>query len=480
MESTHEKRNPSSTFANLLKVALLVAFLVAAVLTAYLTFVNVRDLVTSWELTSLPGVSIHDATPTPGAEGEPPVVSGINTPLQPQDGPPAPEWDGAQRVTLLVMGLDYRDWQAGEGPPRTDTMILLTIDPINRTAGMLSIPRDLWVNIPGGYNYGRINTAYQLGEAFKLPGGGAQLAMDTVEELLGVPIDYYAQIDFGAFVQFIDEMGGVKVDVKEKISIDLLGDNNNKTLKPGVQVLPGEWALAYARARKTGGGDFDRAERQQQVIMAIRDRALEAENLPNLIAKSGVLYDQLSSGIHTNLTLDQAIKLGWLAAQIPDDKIKKGIIAPPDMVNFAVSPDGSQQVLKPITDKIRLLRDEIFTDTGPASPVTANMDPAEAMKAEGARVAVLNGSVTGGLAARTTDYLKSLGANVTTTDNAPAAKTYTEVTFYTAKPYTVRFLVTLMNIDRIRIYFRYDPNSPVDVSVTLGDDWARTNPMPAP
>jgi LCP family protein required for cell wall assembly len=90
--------------------------------------------------------------------------------------------------------------------------------------------------------------------------------MDTVEELLGVPIDYYAQIDFSAFVRFIDEIGGVKIDVPEKIVVDPLGDNNSKTLKPGRQTLPGDLALAYARARKTEGGDFDRAQRQQQVI----------------------------------------------------------------------------------------------------------------------------------------------------------------------------------------------------------------------
>ena len=84
----------------------------------------------------------------PDQEGAEPVNS-LTVPLDPELGPTPPPWDGTNRVSLLVMGLDYRDWQAGEGPPRTDTMILFTVDPINRTAGMLSIPRDLWVNIPG-------------------------------------------------------------------------------------------------------------------------------------------------------------------------------------------------------------------------------------------------------------------------------------------------------------------------------------------
>ena len=169
-------------------------------------------------------------------------------------------------------------------------MILLTLDPVTRTAGILSIPRDLWVAIPG-FKHGKINTAYYLGDAHKLPGGGPGLAVKTVEEFLGVPINFYAQVDFGVFVRFIDEIGGVKIDVPEEITVDLLGSGSStkKTLQPGVQVLPGEWALAYARARYTEGGDFDRAQRQQQVIMAIRDRIISFDMLPILISKADVL-----------------------------------------------------------------------------------------------------------------------------------------------------------------------------------------------
>lgn len=467
--------NEQESTINKLRVVLIVAFAIAAIMTAVLTYMVVRDLVTSWELTSLPGVSIQNTTPTPNEAG---IIVDANTPLQPPSGPTPPPWDGAERVTLLFMGLDYRDWAAGEGPPRTDTMILFTIDPINRTAGILSIPRDLWVNIPGTNNYGRINTAYQLGEAFELPGGGPGLAMETVESLLGVPIDYYAILDFNAFERFIDEIGGVKLNITEKIKVDPLGDNNTKTLKPGVQTLPGYLALAYARARKTEGGDFDRAQRQQQVIMGIRDRILSADMLPKLITKSGTLYNELSSGVTTNLSLDQAIKLAWLASQIPEENIKRGIIGPPDQVSLAVSPDGKQQVLKPITENIRLLRDEIFTLTGPTSPMGDAMSPEEQIKAEAARIAVLNGSYTPGLAARTTDYLKSLGFNVTVTDNAQNVTTYTEITFYNGKPYTVDYLVNLMNISPFRIRYYNDPTSEVDVEIILGDDWAANNPMP--
>jgi LCP family protein required for cell wall assembly len=458
-----------------LRIALLMGFGLVALLTAYLTFVTIRDFVASWAITNLPGVTVRDATPIPGSQNGTPVAN-LSAPPQPVGGPTPPPWDGANRVSLLVMGLDYRDWQAGEGPPRTDTMILLTIDPVNRTAGMLSIPRDLWVNIPG-YDYGRINTAYQLGEAYKLPGGGPQLASETVESLLGIKIDYYAQVDFGAFSRFIDEIGGVEVDVTEELKLDPLGDGNTKKLKPGHYNLPGNLALAYVRLRKTEGGDFDRSQRQQQVIMGIRKRILEYNMLPMLISKAPALYNEISSGVHTNLGLDQAIRLAWLAIQIPEENIKRGAIGT-GQVAFATSPDGTQQVLKPLTEKIRALRDEIFSDTASASPLASSTDITQLVKEENARVTVMNGSSVSGLAARTVDYLKSQGINVVETGNASQVSPTTQITFYNGKPYTLKFLVDLMKINKFRIRYASDPAVSADIVIILGDDWAQTNTMP--
>lgn len=451
---------------------LLGAFLVAAILTAVLTFTAVRDFFAAWEITSLPGVPVSsggDVTPQPNAAG---VIEDPALPLQPAGGPTPQPWDGASRVTVLLMGLDYRDWEAGSGAPRTDTMILATLDPLTQTAGLLSIPRDLWVNIPG-FEYGRINTAYSLGEQFQLPGGGPQLAKDTVKELLGVPVDYYAVIDFSAFERFVDEIGGVKIDIPETITVDPLGDNNTKKLKPGRQTLTGELALAYARLRKNAGDDFGRAERTRQVIMGIREQVLRANAVPMLIAKAPALYQEISAGIRTDLSLEQAIQLAWLAQQIKDDQIKQGGIAPPDMVLLAKTEEGDE-VLKPIFDQIRVLRDEIFA-TAPVSPLAGNLQPVDLMKAEAARISILNGSTTTGLAAQTTEYLQAQGANITETGNADQAYASTTVIDYTGKPYTLRYLVDLMQIQPNQIYSRYDPASTVDVVVLLGNDWAASD-----
>ncbi len=463
--------SPGWLSSNWLVVGLAVAFIVAIGITGYLTFLTVRGVVASWTFTDLPGISIsRNPTPSPGP------LTDFSLPLQPATGPTPQPWDGASRVTLLVMGLDYRDWEENQGAPRTDTMILFTIDPLSRTAGMLSIPRDLWVNIPG-FEPNKINTAYRFGEVYKLPGGGPGLAMGTVEGLIGVPISFYALIDFYAFEQFIDEIGGITVQVPEEIKVDPLGPGNTVVLEPGTQTLDGEVALAYARARNSEGGDFDRAQRQQQVVLAIRDQILQLELLPVLISKAPVLYQEIASGIVTNLTLDQALKLAVLAQQIEVQNIRRGVIGPPEHVTFGISPEGLD-ILRPVPDKIRLLRDDIFTSDILSSPAAVAEDPIELVIAENANISILNGTFTAGLAAQTTDYLEKLGIDIAVTDNAAEAFNQTTIIDYTGNPYTVQFLVDLMEISPNRIFSRFDPASQVDVEVSLGDDWATNNPMP--
>ena len=175
---------------------------VIAVALATLAFIFTRNFVAGWQITELPGVAVsYDEQGQPVASNDVPAPESVAIPEP--ELPPA--WDGGSRVTLLFIGLDERDWEVGAGAPRSDTMILFTIDPISKTAGMLSIPRDMWVNIPG-FGYSRINTAYSSGEGNKLPGGGPGLAVKTVEQFIGVPIQYYAQVDFKAFEEAIDSM----------------------------------------------------------------------------------------------------------------------------------------------------------------------------------------------------------------------------------------------------------------------------------
>ncbi len=437
-------------------------------------FVFVRGFVATWTLTTLPGVAITPSSPqkTPVAQAE---VTPTPNVVAPEARLPEP-WDGASRVNVLVLGLDYRDWEAGEDAPRSDTMLVLTIDPTTPSAGMLSIPRDMWVNIPG-FGYGKINTAYALGEMYKLPGGGPALAAKTVSEFLGIPIHYYAQIDFNAFVRFIDEIDGVKVQPTEDLSIDPIGYDYDVKLKAGeTYVLPGDLALAYVRTRESENGDVDRARRQQEVILSILNRILSYDMAPKLIAKAPTLYQELSAGIQTNMSLDDAIRLGLLVLNIPEENIKHGVIDF-SMVNLGTSPDGLY-IFKPIPDKIRELRDEIFTNTAARRPL-AQGSLEERVRAEAALLRAYNGTYVPGLAGATTEYLASFGLQMAEASNADQLYARTVLIDRRGNPYTLQYLMEIFNLQsKSQIVLEYDPAAEEDISIMLGDDWGYNNPMP--
>jgi anionic cell wall polymer biosynthesis LytR-Cps2A-Psr (LCP) family protein len=192
------------------------------------------------------------------------------------------------------------------------------------------------------------------------------LAIQTVQNLLGVDINYYAQVDFSAFENFINDIGGIEIDVPEEISVDPIGPHNTVILQPGVQLLDGPVALAYARNREVGA-DYARMDRQQQVVLAMRDRILSLDMLTNLITNAPSLYNDLRSGIHTNLSLQEAMSLAWTASQIPKENIHRGIIGANETTQ-SFSPDG-MDILQPDMDAVRAVRDEVFSTTSGVAPV---------------------------------------------------------------------------------------------------------------
>ena len=452
----------------------------------------VRGLITCWTITPLPGRPPSDcgtvtsgglSGPTINEEGTP-IANGEELPPPVANIPDSnlpPAWDGASRVTMLLIGLDYRDVEANQGPPRSDSMILFTIDPVAKTAGFLSIPRDMWVNIPG-FGYGRINMAYAQGEGNKLPGGGPELARKTVEQFIGVPIQYVAQVDFYTFVEFIDLIGGIDIHNDEDLRLDPIGAGKDKIRITccGMRHLNGERALAYARYRKGDEGDVGRARRQQKVIMGIREKVFRPENFPVLLGKAQQFYEEFSSGIKTNMPFDVGIQLGVLAKDIPLESIKHGVINY-KMVGLDSTTLGGADasVLKPLPDKIRELRDEIFTTTGAVSPMAASADPTALMQADSSRVRIVNGSFSPGLDVSTGNYLVSLGVPVTEVGTADRAYDSTVIVLYGPKLYTLRYLQQLFSVgSSSQIIIQPDPASTVDVEVRLGNDWANSNPMP--
>lgn len=448
--------------------AFMIAFLILALVTSFFAFRFVNNFTKTMTILDLPGAPLLE-----GFLGD--SDSGASqTGSQPGVATPEP-WDGASRVTMLVMGLDYSDWRSGD-TPHSDTMILLSIDPISKSMSMLSIPRDMWVSIPG-FDYGRINESYFNGEAYNLPGGGPELARQTVEQFIGVPVQYYAVIDFYAFIDLIDEIGGVEVEPKQAVTIERFGGSQQQVLEVGKKyTLDGELALAYIRERHTEGGDVDRAERQQEVILAVRRRILKYQSIPELISKAPALYQDLSSGIYTNMNLQEAIQLGVLALQMDVENIHRGVIDY-SMVIPTESPNG-EKVLKPIPDKIRVLRDQLFATTGTRSPIASPKPGSTLVKDEAARVVIWNGSGDAGLADRTAEYLRGQGINVIQVGDAGEYYSATKLEIFNGKPYTVEYLAQLMGVASANIWNTFDPAAGLDVRVTIGGDWAQNNPLP--
>jgi len=468
-----------------------IIFWVIAILAAVGAFIFVRGLVTCWTITPLPGMTPANCGTLSGSGLNEPTINEQGTEIPPvAELPPSisipesglpPVWDGASRITILLIGLDYRDYIANAGPPRSDTMILLTVDPLTKTAGMLSIPRDMWVNIPG-FEYGKINMAYFYGEGSKQPGGGPELARKTVEQFIGVPVQYYAQIDFNTFVEFIDLIGGIDIDNQENLTLDVVGSGKDKFKLRccGVRHLNGKRTLAYARFRKDNKSDVGRAERQQKVILGIRNQVLSPENFPVLLGKARQFYEEFSAGIKTNMPFDTALQLGVLARDIPLESIKLGVIDY-TMVSLDNTTLGGEDaaVMKPLPDKIRELRDQIFTFGGPLSPLAAQGDPTALMQADASRVRLLNGSFSPGLDTATGQFLFNQGVQVTEIGTAQQAYDRTTVILYAPKLYTLKYFQALFGINSsTQILIQPDPASSVDIEVRLGNDWANNNPMP--
>lgn len=440
--------------------ALAIVFLLATALAGYLVFATVREVVAGWSITHATGPNPTTNNQTPGAVT--PVPGGSGGGLAPK------KWAGTERVTILVMGIDRRQGEAEKGY-LTDTMILVTVDPVAKTAGMLSVPRDLWVEIPG-YGVDTINTANRSGDYYNYPGGGPALATKTVQHNLGVTVNYYVRLDFTAFETLIDAIGGIEVEVAEDIADPQYPDGSYGYepfyLSAGLQHLNGHDALRYARTRHDSS-DIERAKRQQQVALAVRNKILNLNMLPKLITQAPALYQTLNESVQTDLSLDQIISLALLAQDIPTEAIQNQVIDFHYVLDYT-TPEG-RQVLVPLRDKIRELRDSMFSTSAPLLPPT-QINSQVLIPAEAAKVVVLNGSGITGLAQATSDWLTGQGVNVVSFDTADRSDYATSVIVdYTGKPYTTRWLATTFHITNI--ISGSDPSSPVDIKIILGADW---------
>ena len=432
-------------------------------------FQTARGMASAWEVTNPEFDTSSSSQPNaPAPISEPVTTNGEDTlPIISTDA--LKPWAGRERVTILLLGIDQRCDE--DGPTHTDSMMLLTIDPIGLSAAVLSLPRDLWVDIPD-VDVDRINQAYYFGELYELPGGGPKLAMETVESLIGVPVQYYLTVNFDAFIEVVDLIGGIEVDVAETIDDPDYPDRcygyEPFRIEAGTQRLDGDTALKYARTRATFGGDVDRAGRQQAVILAVRDQVFALDMLPQLIAQSPSLWQTFQDNVRTNFTLDEGLQLALLMQDIPRESIHTAVIDYNYVYN-ETTPDG-RQVLVPIRDNIRELRDSLFAPPIVPTPVIENL-PA-LMAEEGANVAVFNGTAVFGLAAATEEYLNSYDINVVEIGNADSATYRTsQIIDFGDHPNTTKYLTQLMHIPPLNISNGSEPEGNYDVLIIIGDDW---------
>ncbi len=254
-------------------------------------------------------------------------------------------WNGGSRLTVLVMGLDRRPDEDGLAY-RTDTMMLISLDRDTNSLGILSIPRDLYVDIQGYSELQRINSAMVLGE-LQQPNYGPTLAMQTAQFNFGMYVHAYVVMDFQAVVSLVDLLGGIDIDVPYNIVDYQYPDMNfgydPLVLNAGMQHMDGETSLKFARTRH-GDNDFERARRQQMVLYAIRDRVLDFNLIPQLIVQSPTLLSTLNDNIYTNLNLDQIIQIAMTLKDISAENIRTGVLDGNYSVPYT-TPAGAQVII---------------------------------------------------------------------------------------------------------------------------------------
>jgi polyisoprenyl-teichoic acid--peptidoglycan teichoic acid transferase len=312
-----------------------------------------------------------------------------------------PEWDGTSRVTLLLLGVDRRKDEYS----RSDTIILVNIDPVAKTARMISIPRDLKVIVPG-FGAHKINAAYAFGDVNDdVPGRGPGLMMRTIETNFGINIDYFAEVDFNGFVEIVDTVGGVTLDVPYPIRDNEYPAPNNQYMRiyfpSGWQHMEGERVLQYARTRHDDG-DGRRSARQQQVLLALREQALSLD----LLRKAPELISEVGDTVRTDLSSGQLLQLAGLATEINENEIEQ-LSLDSALITWQTDEFYFQGDWAMIGDIM-----STFTGQTIVPPMSALANPRYDTV-----VSILDGTLIPGLGGRVLDVVQSNGfADVTTVD----------------------------------------------------------------
>ncbi len=356
-------------------------------------------------------------------------------------------WSHRTRVAILLLGVDEREWLHDVG--RSDTMLAVLLNPSLQQAAVLSVPRDMQADIPG-FGRQKINAAYSLGERHKV--GGAELCRQTVEAIVGIPIEHYAAVNFDGFKHVVDLLGGVDIDVEKRMEHH---DNWGKLhidLRPGLQHLNGEQAMGYVRFRNDS--DYERMRRQREFLQALAEQTIRARNLPRLLRA----LPEVSSALTTNMSLDE------LSAAVKQaNSIDSSTVFSCQLPVHDVSQHPFMSALDESAFAALLRQIEEHLDSPPAAPTT---------------VEIVNAGGVEGAASDAAARLQQKGFTIAAVGNAEEfGRRATETRYQPGQIHTARWISRILGCGEPVAeteWTYYEMNA--QVRVTLGTDYT---PAPA-
>ncbi len=299
----------------------------------------------------------------PGRRTAPPTAEPLAVATAVPPASVAPE-----RLNIVLLGADEREtWS--EGPPRTDAIMVVSADRGTKSVQVVSIPRDLWVGIPG-FGQERINVAYRVAELYE-PGSGPDTAGETVSAFLGIPVAKYVVVNFRAVREIVDALGGLEVNIPYEIWDFQYPTEDNQFMtvhfSPGLQILNGEQVLQYIRTRH-GSSDFDRMRRQQQVIEAVRARVTRADFIPK--APGFLLLAR--DCVRTNLSVSEMVSLWSSFRDIGGNDVTLSVID--ETYTYPWITGAGAEVLLPNDAAIQgLVHDLGLAQVGPSTPLARGL-----------------------------------------------------------------------------------------------------------
>jgi LCP family protein required for cell wall assembly len=396
--------------------------------------------------------------------------------------------EGKGRVNILLMG---RGGGNHDAPDLTDTMMLVSVDPVNHTSVMLSLPRDLWVNVP---NLGvmKLNAAWEAGE-FKYLGkatagstdrkaikAGFDAVDQTVGGILGIDINYNVLVDFQAFQEAVDTVGGISVNVPADLVDPTMAWENkgNPVLATaGVHDFTGQQALIYVRSRETTS-DFARADRQRAVLLTLKSKVERLGTLSNPFKLSSLL-SAFGNNVQTDLSLGNTSRLYKILKGIGGSKITSiglgdAAAATPGVAQYVAEGNINGQ-------SIVLPKAGLFQYDAIQQFIRGQLKDPYIIK-ENARISILNGTITPNLAVAKANELKSYGYNVVKVGNTPDGgwvKTTLVDLSHGKDKYTRHYLEQRLNTTAVtKLANTNIPTNGADFVIIIGSDEATPTNAP--